>query len=103
MAGSTPGALCDDGLANAVDPDDCERLRRACRTVVADQLEVVEEEVVLRHPDDTDRRVQIRLTPLTAADGVARGVVGVVQEHDTPEDHRETVLQPTIGYVAHLE
>jgi hypothetical protein len=31
------------------------------------------------------------------------GVVGVVQEHDTPEDHRETVLQPTIGYVAHIE
>ncbi len=101
IAGRTPAQLRDDGLIEAVAPDDRLRLRRACEAVVADHRELVEE-VVLRTPEGTDRYAEVRLTPLTAADGVARGVVGVVQEHATPaEEH--TVLTPTIGYVAQLD
>lgn len=101
LAGQTPAQLCDDGFADAVDPVDRGRLREACEIVVADHRELVEE-VMLRTPDGADPRVEVRLTPLTAADGVARGVVGVVQER-APAAKAGRGLSPTIGYVAQLE
>lgn len=101
IAGRTSGELQDHGLIDAVAPDDRLRLRHACEAVVADHRELVEE-VILRTPEGADRHAEVRLTPLTAADGVARGVVGVVQEQAPPaEEH--TVLTPTIGYVAQLD
>lgn len=100
IAGRTSAQLQDGGLIDAVAPDDRLRLRRACEAVVADHRELVEE-VVLRTPEGADRCTEVRLTPLAAADGVVRGVVGVVQEH-APSAEERTVLTPTIGYVAQL-
>lgn len=100
IAERTPAQLQDHGLADAVAPHDRDRLLRTCDVVVADHRELVEE-VVLCTPEGDDRRVEVRLRPLTAADGVARGVVGIVQERAAPAEER-TPLAPTIGYVAQL-
>lgn len=101
LAGRTCAQLRDHGLIDAVAPDDRLRLQRTCEAVVADHRELVEE-VVLRTPEGADRHAEVRLTPLTAADGVARGVVGVVRAHGPPAEER-TGLTPTIGYVAQLD
>lgn len=101
IAGRRPAQLHGDGFAGAVAPRDRDRLRRTCEAVVADHRELVEE-VVLCTPDALERRVEVRLGPLTAADGVARGVVGIVQERGAPAEAR-TTLAPTIGYVAQLD
>lgn len=102
MAARPPGHLRDEGFVNAVNPDDRARLTDTCETVVLDRREMTEE-VRLRAFDGTDRHVQVRLTPLTAADGAVRGVVGVVQECAEPTGTAVTALEPTIGYVAHLD
>lgn len=100
LAERTPAQLRDHGFVDALGLRDRDRLRGACEAVVADHRELVEE-VVLATPDGDARHVEIRLRPLTAADGVTRGVVGTVQECSAPAE-APTTLTPTIGYVAQL-